>query len=104
MSKNQAHKIILGSRGSELAIWQTNYIKKELEKNNRSIKVQIKIFKTSGDKILDVALSKIGDKSLFTKELENALIAKKIDLAVHSLKDLQTEIPDELLLAAVTKR
>ena len=104
MNQNQAQNIILGSRGSELALWQANYIKKALEKNNRSIKVQIKIIKTSGDKILDVALSKIGDKSLFTKELESALIAKKIDLAVHSLKDLQTEIPDDLLLAAVTKR
>ncbi|MEJ2194404.1 MAG: hydroxymethylbilane synthase [Ignavibacteriaceae bacterium] len=104
MSKNQVQKIILGSRGSELALWQANYIKKELEKNNRDIRIQIKIIKTSGDKILDVALSKIGDKSLFTKELEIALINKKIDLAVHSLKDLQTEIPDELQLGAVTRR
>jgi len=104
MRKNQISKIVIGSRGSALALWQANYIKKELEKKNRSVKVQIKIIKTTGDKILDVALSKIGDKSLFTKELENALIEKKIDLAVHSLKDLQTEIPDELQLAAVTKR
>jgi hydroxymethylbilane synthase len=104
MSKSQTSKIIIGSRGSELALWQANYIKKELEKKNRRVKVQIKIIKTTGDKILDVALSKIGDKSLFTKELENALIEKKIDLAVHSLKDLQTEIPDELQLGAVTKR
>ena len=104
MSKNPVKKIILGTRGSELALWQANYIKKELEKNNREITIQIKIIKTSGDKILDVALSKIGDKSLFTKELEIALINKKIDLAVHSLKDLQTEIPDELQLGAVTKR
>jgi hydroxymethylbilane synthase len=97
-------KIIIGSRGSELAFWQANYIKKELEKKNRDVEVGIKIIKTTGDKILDVALSQIGDKSLYTKELENALIEKKIDLAVHSLKDLQTEIPDELQLGAVTKR
>lgn len=104
MGKRQTSEIIIGSRGSELALWQANYIKKQLEKNNRGVKVQIKIIKTTGDKILDVALSQIGDKSLFTKELENALIEKKIDLAVHSLKDLQTEIPDELELGAVTKR
>ena len=81
-------KIIIGSRGSELALWQANFIKKELEKKNKNVSVEIKIIKTKGDKILDVALSKIGDKSLFTKELEIELLNKKIDLAVHSLKDL----------------
>ena len=97
-------KIIIGSRGSELALWQANFVKKELEKKNKNVAVDIKIIKTKGDKILDVALSKIGDKSLFTKELEIELINKNIDLAVHSLKDLQTEIPKGLKLAAVTKR
>lgn len=98
------HKIIIGSRGSELALWQAEFIKKELEKKNKNVSIEIKIIKTKGDKILDVALSKIGDRSLFTKELEIELINKKIDLAVHSLKDLQTEIPKGLKLAAVTKR
>jgi len=97
-------KIIIGSRGSELAIWQANFVKKELEKKNKNVAVEIKIIKTKGDKILDVALSKIGDKSLFTKELEIELLNKNIDLAVHSLKDLQTTIPKGLKLAAVTKR
>jgi len=97
-------KIIIGSRGSDLALWQSNFIKSELEKKNKGLKVEIKIIKTTGDKILDVALSKIGDRSLFTKELEVALINKKIDLAVHSLKDLQTQIPEGLKLSAVTKR
>jgi hydroxymethylbilane synthase len=97
-------KIIIGSRGSELALWQTNFIKKELERKHKNIVVEIKIIKTKGDKILDVALSKIGDRSLFTKELEIELLNKNIDLAVHSLKDLQTEIPDGLKLSAVTKR
>lgn len=97
-------KIIIGSRGSELALWQSNFVKKELEKKNKNVSVEIEIIKTKGDKILDVALSKIGDKSLFTKELEFALLNKEIDLAVHSLKDLQTEIPKGLKLAAVTKR
>ena len=97
-------KIVIGSRGSELALWQANHIKREIEKKNKNIKVEINIIKTKGDKILDVALSKIGDKSLFTKELEVELLAKRIDLAVHSLKDLQTQIPAGLKLAAVTKR
>nr|MCU0332565.1 hydroxymethylbilane synthase [Ignavibacteriaceae bacterium] len=97
-------KIIIGSRGSELALWQANFVKKELEKKNKNVTVEIKIIKTKGDKILNVALSKIGDKSLFTKELEIELLNKNIDLAVHSLKDLQTEIPKGLKLAAVTKR
>jgi len=98
------HKIIIGSRGSELARWQANFVKKEIEKKNKNVSVEIKIIKTKGDKILDVALSKIGDRSLFTKELEKELLSKKIDLAVHSLKDLQTDIPKGLKLAAVTKR
>ncbi len=97
-------EIVIGSRGSELALWQANFVKRELEKRNKNLKVEIKIIKTKGDKILDVALSKIGDKNLFTKELETALLKKEIDLAVHSLKDLPTEIPYGLKLAAVSKR
>jgi hydroxymethylbilane synthase len=97
-------KIIIGSRGSELALWQAHYVKSELEKKNRNIRIEIRVIKTKGDKILDVALSKIGDRSLFTKELEVELLNNRIDLAVHSLKDLQTQIPNGLKLAAVTKR
>ena len=97
-------KILIGSRGSELALWQSKFIKKELEKNNKHISVEIRIIKTKGDKILDVALSSIGDKSLFTKELEIELLNRSIDIAVHSLKDLQTKIPERLLLGAVSKR
>lgn len=101
MKKN---KLVIGSRGSELALWQAKFIKKELERKNRNLSVEIKIINTKGDKILDVALSKIGDKGLFTKELENELLKGSIDIAVHSLKDLQTELPEGLILAAVTKR
>ncbi|HVO75837.1 MAG TPA: hydroxymethylbilane synthase [Ignavibacteriaceae bacterium] len=97
-------KIIIGSRGSQLALWQANFIKDAVEKKNKSISVEIKIIKTKGDKILEVALSKIGDKSLFTKEIENELLSGNIDMAVHSLKDLQTTLPEGLKLAAVTKR
>jgi len=96
--------LIIGSRSSDLALWQAKYVKGEIEKHHEDIKVIIELVKTKGDKILNVALSKIGDKGLFTKELEIALLNKKIDLAVHSLKDLQTEIPSGLKLAVVTKR
>jgi hydroxymethylbilane synthase len=97
-------KIVIGSRGSELALWQSYFVKKELEKLNKKISVEIRIIKTKGDKILDVALSQIGDKSLFTKELEVELLNKKIDIAVHSLKDLQTKLPDGLMIGAISKR
>jgi len=96
--------LIIGSRGSDLALWQANFVKKQLEKAHKGLKVEIKLVKTKGDKILDTALSKIGDKGLFTKELEVALLNGEIDIAVHSLKDLQTDIPKGLKLAAVTKR
>jgi hydroxymethylbilane synthase len=98
------HKLIIGSRGSDLALWQSHFIKREIDKKHKNVSVEIELVKTKGDKMLDVALSKIGDKGLFTKELEIHLLHKKIDIAVHSLKDLQTEIPDGLKLAAVTKR
>jgi hydroxymethylbilane synthase len=101
MKKN---KLIIGTRGSELALWQAHFVKSQLEKKNKNFRVELKIIKTKGDKILDVALSKIGDKGLFTKELENALLTGTIDIAVHSLKDLQTKIPDGLMIGAVTKR
>ena len=83
-------KLIIGSRSSDLALWQAHHVKRELEKRNKGLVVEIELVKTKGDKILDVALSKIGDKGLFTKELEVHLLHKTIDIAVHSLKDLQT--------------
>ncbi len=96
-------KLIIGTRKSELALWQANFVKRELE-NKCKISVELKKISTKGDKVLDVALSKIGDKGLFTKELENALLANVIDIAVHSLKDMPTELPEGLVLGAVTKR
>ncbi|MFH0736572.1 MAG: hydroxymethylbilane synthase [bacterium] len=97
-------KIIIGTRSSQLALWQANFIKDELEKLNKDLCVELSLIKTKGDKILDVALSKIGDKGLFTKELEQQLLENKIDLAVHSLKDLQTSLSDGLKIGAITKR
>jgi hydroxymethylbilane synthase len=97
-------KIIIGSRGSQLALWQTNWVKNELQKTFPKLEIEVEIIKTTGDKILDSPLSKIGDKGLFTKELELALLDKRIDLAVHSLKDVTTVLPEGLAIGAVTKR
>ena len=97
-------ELIIGSRGSELALWQTHFVKRKLEEFFPEIKLEVKIIKTTGDKMLDVALAKIGDKGLFTKQIENALLRNEIDLAVHSLKDLQTVQPEGLTIGAVTAR
>ncbi|MDQ3633742.1 MAG: hydroxymethylbilane synthase [Acidobacteriota bacterium] len=98
------NKLIIGSRGSRLALWQTNFVKEKLEKLFRDKQFEVLIIKTTGDKLLDVALAKIGDKGLFTKQIETALLENEIDLAVHSLKDLQTEQPENLKIGAVSKR
>ena len=97
-------RLIIGSRSSDLALWQTSYVKSEIEKYNKDVEVLTRLINTKGDKILDVALSKIGDKGLFTKELEIELLRGNIDIAVHSLKDLETQLPEKLKLAAVTQR
>ena len=96
--------LIIGTRSSELALWQSEYVKQRLNEQHRDIEIILKKVQTKGDKILDVALSKIGDKGLFTKELEFELLNGDIDIAVHSLKDLETAMPDGLKLVAVTKR
>jgi len=98
------NKITIGTRGSQLALYQAYKVKSEIEKISPYIQIEVKIIKTKGDKILDVALSKIGDKGLFTKELEVALLNKEIDFAVHSLKDLPTELPKEFCIGAVLER
>jgi hydroxymethylbilane synthase len=97
-------KIKIGTRGSKLALWQANYIKGLLEKENPEFQFELVILKTKGDKILDVALSKIGDKGLFTKELESALLSGEIDLAVHSMKDVPTKLGETLGIAAMPPR
>lgn len=94
----------LGTRGSKLALWQANHVALEIQREVPHLHVEIKIIKTKGDKILDVALSKIGDKGLFTKEIENELLAGEIDLAVHSMKDLPSFLEPGLVLGGVLKR
>ncbi|WP_299577608.1 hydroxymethylbilane synthase [uncultured Sunxiuqinia sp.] len=101
MNKNT---IKIGTRGSKLALWQAETVKSELEKAHPNLQFELEIIKTKGDKILDVALSKIGDKGLFTKEIEQALYDNTIDLAVHSLKDLPTELPENLIIGGMLKR
>jgi len=94
----------IGTRSSALALWQSEFVKDQLEAFYPDLIVEIIHIKTKGDKILDAPLSKIGDKGLFTKELEVALLDGRIDIAVHSLKDLTTTLPEGLTLGAVTKR
>lgn len=96
--------IRIGTRGSQLALYQAKKVKATLEVLFPELHVELKIIKTKGDKILDVALSKIGDKGLFTKEIENELIDGSVDIAVHSLKDLPTKLPEGLKLGAVLER
>ena len=95
-------KLRIGSRGSQLALWQANHVAGILR--GRGHEVSIEIIKTTGDKITEVALSKVGTKGMFTKEIEEALAEGRIDLAVHSLKDLPTELSDEFALAAILPR
>lgn len=97
-------EIVIGSRKSQLALVQTYWVKKELESHFPNIEFGVEKMSTQGDKILDVALAKIGDKGLFTKELELGLINKEVDFAVHSLKDLPTNLPEGLMLGCVTER
>ncbi len=97
-------RLRLGTRGSRLALWQADWVAQEMHRLHPTLQIEIKVIKTQGDKILDVALSKIGDKGLFTKEIENELLAGEIDLAVHSMKDLPTILPPGLIAGAVLQR
>ena len=100
----KAHNIVIGSRGSQLALWQANLVKSELERLHDNVDIDIRIIATSGDIIQDVPLAKIGGKGLFVKEIEEALLANEIDLAVHSMKDVPMELPTELGISVITKR
>ena len=97
-------RVTIGSRGSELALWQAGWVQKALQQRFSHLDIPIQIIKTKGDKVLDSPLSKIGDKGLFTREIELALLSGDIDIAVHSLKDLPTELPRGLTIGATCER
>lgn len=104
MSAFLKRPIMIGTRESALAMWQTNWVLERLRERFPGQSFEIKPIKTQGDKILDVALAKIGDKGLFTKELEIAMLDGEIDLAVHSMKDLPTVLPEGLTIGAMCVR
>src|SRR6266853_6656109 len=95
-------RLRIGSRGSQLALWQANHVASLLREKRHT--VEIEVIKTTGDKVTEVALAKVGTKGMFTKEIEEALHDKRVDLAVHSLKDVPTDLADEFDLAAIMKR
>jgi hydroxymethylbilane synthase len=96
--------IKIGTRGSKLALWQANWVKSVLEEKFPPQPVELIIIKTQGDKILDVPLAKVGGKGLFVKEIESALLEQRVDIAVHSMKDMPAEIPEELTIGAIPQR
>lgn len=104
MKKEEINRITIGTRGSKLALYQAEWVKSELQRLYPEIEVSLNKIKTTGDKILDVPLAKIGGKGLFVKEIEEALLRGEIDIAVHSMKDVPTELPEGLHLAAICKR
>ena len=97
-------KLKLGTRGSALALWQANWTKRELESRWPELEIDLVSIKTTGDKIVDVPLAKIGGKGLFTKEIDEALLDSRIDLAVHSLKDVPFQLPDGIAFGAIPER
>lgn len=97
-------KIVVGTRGSKLALIQTNWVVEELKKSNPHVEFEVKVIKTKGDLVTNVPLHKIGDKGLFTKEIEQELLDGVIDLAVHSMKDMPSTLPEGLKFASVPKR
>ncbi|HSJ07443.1 MAG TPA: hydroxymethylbilane synthase [Longimicrobiales bacterium] len=97
-------KLRLGSRGSTLALWQANHVQARLRSLHPGLDVEIDVLHTTGDLITDVPLAMIGDKGLFTKEVDGAVLDGRVDLAVHSFKDVPTRLPDGLVLAAVMER
>jgi hydroxymethylbilane synthase len=101
MTRNELR---IGTRGSQLALYQANWVRSELLRNHPDLAVTLVKIKTTGDKIQDAPLAKIGGKGLFVKEIEEALLQKRIDLAVHSIKDVPTEFPEGLHLSAITRR
>ena len=99
-----SQRIVIATRGSQLALWQAEHTKARLEATQPGIEVAFEVIKTQGDKILDVPLAKVGGKGLFVKEIEQALLDETADIAVHSMKDVPSELAPGLVLAAVSTR
>ncbi len=97
-------KVVIGSRGSALALWQANWAKRKLASAYPDLSIEIEVIKTEGDRLSETPVSQIGGKEVWTKEIEHALLSGSIDLAVHSLKDLPTRLPEGLVLGAVSAR
>ena len=97
-------KLTIATRGSQLALWQAEHVKARLIQLDSSLEIELLVLKTKGDIILDTSLAKIGGKGLFVKEIEQALIENKADIAVHSMKDMPTELPEGLMLASILER
>jgi len=98
------NKIIIATRGSKLALWQAEWIKSQIKNIHPDMEVELNKIKTTGDKILDVPLAQVGGKGLFVKEIEEAMLRGEADLAVHSMKDVPTDLPEGLHLSAICKR
>lgn len=101
---HEPRAIVIGTRGSPLALWQANHVAERLRAAFPALSVRLEAIKTTGDKILDVPLAKVGGKALFVKEIEEALLERRVDLAVHSMKDVPTELPPGLRICAITER
>ncbi|MBI5137622.1 MAG: hydroxymethylbilane synthase [Nitrospirae bacterium] len=97
-------RLVIATRGSKLALWQANWVKAEIETHFPGTTVELNVIKTTGDRITDVPLAQVGGKGLFVKEIEEALLDRSADLAVHSMKDVPADLPDGLELSAITRR
>ncbi|MBG0776807.1 MAG: hydroxymethylbilane synthase [Desulfovibrionaceae bacterium] len=97
-------RLVIATRGSKLALWQANHIKDRIQAEHPGVAVDLEIIKTTGDKILDVPLARVGGKGLFVKEIEEALLDGRADLAVHSMKDVPVELPEGLVLGVIPER
>lgn len=100
----KSERVTIGTRGSKLAMWQAEFVKRELLERHPTLRIDIEKIKTTGDKITDVPLAQVGGKGLFVKEIEEALLRGTIDIAVHSMKDVPTDFPEGLHLAAICER
>jgi hydroxymethylbilane synthase len=99
-----ATPVVIGTRGSKLALWQAEWVRSAIRQRFPGVAVELSVIKTQGDKILDVPLAKVGGKGLFVKEIEDALLQGRADVAVHSMKDMPSEIPAGLVIGAVPER